>query len=89
MFLFAGFYCIAIPREATLKLATKEKINRIPLVTTLNNTLPPLAQIIRNLWDILQLNPNLKEIVKEPGMLAYRRPMSLKDMIGSNTILDN
>ena len=80
---------IAIPREATLKLAKKEKINRIPFVTTFNNTLPPLAQIIRNRWDILKLKPNLKDIFKEPGMLAYRRPMNLKDMIGSNTILDN
>ena len=80
---------IAISREATLKLATKERINRIPFVTTFNNTLPPLAQIIRNRWDILKLKPNLKDIFKEPGMLAYRRPMNLKDMIGSNTILDN
>ena len=80
---------IAIPREATLKLAAKENINRIPFVTTFNNTLPPLAQIIQNCWDILKLNPNLKDMFKEPGMLGYRRPMNLKDMIGSNTILDN
>ena len=80
---------IAIPREAILKLAKKEKINRISFVTTFNNTLPPLAQIIQNRWDILKLKPNLKDIFREPGMLAYRRPMNLKEMIGSNIILDN
>ena len=51
---------IAVPREDTLKLTTKERTNRIPLVTTFNNTLPPMAKIIQNRWDILKLKPNLK-----------------------------
>ncbi len=48
-----------------------------------------MAQIIRNRWDILKLKPDLKDIFKEPGMLAYRRPKNLKEMVGSNNILNN
>ena len=80
---------VAIPREDTLKLTTKERTNHIPLVTTFNNTLPPIAKIIRDRWDILKLKPNLKDIFEKPGMLAYRRPKNLKEMVGSNNILNN
>ena len=80
---------IDIPRKDTLKLTNKERSNRIPLVTTFNNTLPPMAQIIQKRWDILKLKPNLKEIFQEPGMIAYRRPRNLKEMVGSNNILNN
>ena len=71
---------ISIPRQETLKLKPKKKLNRIPLVTTFNNTLPPLAQIIKNRWDILKVNPNLKDIFQEPGIVTYRRPINLREI---------
>ena len=37
----------------------------------------------------LKLKPNSKDVSKEPGMLAYCRPKNLKEMIGSNNILNN
>ena len=68
---------------------TKERTNRISLVTTFYNTLPPIAKIIRDRWDILKLKPNLKDVFEEPGMLAYRRAKNLKEIVGSNNILNN
>ena len=75
---------VAMPREDTLKLTTKERTNCIPLVTTFNNT-----KVIRDRWGILKLKPNLKDILEKPGMLAYHRPKNLKEMVGSNNILNN
>ena len=69
-----------------MRLNTKEKNNRIPLVTPFNNTLSPIAKIIRNRWDILKLNPNFDDTFKESGMVAYRRPANLREIIGSNKI---
>ena len=48
-----------------------------------------MAKIIQNCWDVLKLKPKLQDIFKEPGMLAYRRPKNLKEMVGSNNILNN
>ena len=79
----------SVPRETTLELTTKKTSNRIPLVTTFNDTLPPLAGIIKNRWNIVQLKPELKDIFQAPGIIAYRRPQNLKEIVGSNTILNN
>ena len=38
------------------------KMNSFPFETTFNKTLLPLVQIIKNFWDILKENPNLKDI---------------------------
>ena len=35
------------------------------LITIFNNTLPSLAQIIKNLSDILKVNPILKDVFQE------------------------
>ena len=78
-----------INRNDTLQLTEKHTENRIPLVTTFNMTLPPINNILHNRWEILKLKPYFSNIIKEPGMLAFRRPTNLKEMIGSNNILNN
>ena len=80
---------VTTPREDTLQLTHKQKTNRIPLITTFHDSLPPLSRIIQNRWDILTLKPEFKEIFKEPGLLAYRRPENIKDIISSNTIIND
>ena len=52
-------------------------------------TLPSIANIIQNRWDILQLNPNLTYTFPDTAMLTFRRSKNIKDMIGSNNILHN
>ena len=76
-------------RKDTLNLTHKKKTNRIPLITTFNRTLPPITSILHNRWNILQLKPHLKDIFNEPAMLTFRRPINLKELIGSNYIIDN
>ena len=78
-----------VPRENTLELTPKKHSNRIPFITTFNDTLPPLSNIIKNRWDIIKLQPELKDIFQDPGIIAYRRPQNLKEIVGSNTIINN
>ena len=80
---------LTIPRQDTLKLTHKDTPNRIPLITTFHHALPPLAKIIKNRWDILTLKPDFREIFKDPGILAYRRPKNISDFISSNTIIND
>ena len=47
---------IITPRQDTLKLKPKGKLNLNTLETTFNNTHPAHAQIINNRWGILKLN---------------------------------
>ena len=77
------------PREDTLQLSTREDSSRIPLITTFNHTLPPLASIIRSRWDILQIKPEYEELFSEPGLVSFRRSPNIRDFVGSNTISDN
>ena len=49
-----------IPREETLKLTHKSTSDRIPLITTFNDSLPPLARIIRDRWELLTMKDELK-----------------------------
>ena len=80
---------MSIPRENTLKLTCKPPSDRIPLITTFNNSLPPLANIIKKRWDMLKLKPHLETLFKEPGLICFRRPPNTRDIIGSNLIIDN
>ena len=80
---------VTINREDTLKLTDRYLVNRIPLVTTFNITLPPINNILHKRWEILRLKPHLNNIFNEPGMLTFRRPTNLKEIIGSNNIINN
>ena len=56
-----------------LKLSDNKKSHRIPFITTYNRTLPPISHILRNHLDILKIDPELKNLLREPQMMAYRR----------------
>ena len=73
---------ISNPRQDTLKLKLKGKLNCVPLATTLNNTLPPLEHI-------LKVNLNLKDIFQEPSILTNGRANNLREMMESNNTLNN
>ena len=60
-------------RQDTLRIESKGKLNWTPLVTTFNSTLPPLAKTLKNRWDILKVNKNLKYAFQEPWRLIVYR----------------
>ena len=80
---------ILTPRDTTLKKVTKEQSKRIPLVTMFNSTLPQIGKILRERWDILNIKPKLKKLFSEPPIIAFGRCKNLREMIGSNTIINN
>ena len=61
----------------------------MPLTVTYNMTLPDLKTRIDKNWQILQIQPKLKEVFTEPPILAFKRNKNLKDIIGGNKIFDN
>ena len=78
-----------IPRNNLLENKERKQSNRLPLITTYNRTLPNLKHIVKNNWDILTIDRELRETFKEPPIIAYRRNKNLRDMIGGNTIINN
>ena len=77
------------PREQTLQISTKNTSTRIPLITTFNDSLPPLSKIIRERWSLLTLKKEFENIFVEPGLISFRRPPNIKDLICSNTIRED
>jgi hypothetical protein len=43
-----------------------------------------LSNIVREHWTTIQIHPELCKIFKEPPVLAFRKPRSLKDMFGES-----
>ena len=76
-------------RENLLKNRKKKGPNRLPLVVTYNRTLPNLGAIINKHWNILQIDPKMKEKFSDRPNLAYRRCKNLRDIIGSNKFSNN
>ena len=67
----------------------KTKPNRIPFITTFNDTLPNIRQAIQKTWNILHINDEVKKSFTEEPFIAYRRNSNLRDLIGQTTIIDN
>ena len=61
---------------------------RIPLVLKFNRTLPNIKEIIDKHWHLLQIKPKLKNIFQERPIIGYRKNRNLKEIIGSNKILN-
>ncbi|XP_066275237.1 uncharacterized protein [Branchiostoma lanceolatum] len=71
------------PREELLG-AKKKKVasqDRPVLVTTYNPHLPPINNILRKYWNILQLSPRTRELFQDPPLIAYRRNKNLRDTL--------
>ena len=70
-------------------LHEKKISQRIALVFTYYQTLPPVGPVISKHWHILQSNPEREEKFSERPVVAYRRSKNLREMIDSNTISNN
>ena len=71
------------------KLRLKVKMNSITFITTVINTLPPWAQIIKNHWYTLRGNFKLKDIFQESGTPTEHWPNNFTEIIGSTNIQNN
>ena len=58
---------------------TQKKI--LPFVTQFHPSLPCLKNILTEKWHLIQNQPLLREIYKEPPLISYRKGRSLKDML--------
>ena len=69
-------------RKSALKQKNKAACKRIlPFVTQYHPALPSLKNILMEKWHLIQNQPTLGEIFKEPPILSYRRGKSLKDLL--------
>jgi len=53
----------------------------VPFVITYHPALSNLSNIVREHWPTIQKHPELCQIFKEPPVLAFRKPKSLKDIL--------
>ena len=70
---------LTMTQEECLQTREREPNNRIPLVTTFNPHTTFIAEIARRNWNFLQSKERLAHIFNKPPLVAYRRPMSLRD----------
>ena len=65
---------------------TTQKVQVLPLTLTYNRTLPNIKQIIRNHWSILNTNKALEKTFSVEPVIAFCKNISLKQLIGGNTV---
>jgi len=58
----------------------------LPFVTTYHLTLPNFKNILLSKWHLIQNQPLLREIFKEPPLIPYKKGKSLRDTHESKTI---
>ena len=68
--------------ERKLALQPKQKENkRIMLTTTYQPSVPNLKQILTKKWHLIEQQPLLSEIYRDPPLISYKRRRSLKDIL--------
>ena len=70
--------------ERKTSLGQKNKTARkkiLPFVTQYHPALPNLKKILMGKWHLIQNQPHLRNIFKEPPLISYRRGKSLKDTL--------
>ena len=69
-------------RKTSLKNKNKTAQKKIlPFVTQYHPALPNIKEIIMGKWHLIQNQPQLRNIFKEPPLLSYRKGRSLKDIL--------
>ena len=74
---------LTMTQEECLQTRERESTNRIPLVPTFNLHTTLIAEIARRNWNFLQSKERLARIFNKPPLVAYRRPISLRDRLVS------
>ena len=66
-------------RTEALRNKTKYEKEILPFVTTYNPSTPNLKKNLMEHWHIIQQQPRLAHIFKQPPIVSYRKEKSLKD----------
>ena len=64
-------------------LLPKPKANKriLPFVTQYHPAVPNVKQILMKHWHLIEEQPLLKEIFKQPPLISYKKGRSLKDIL--------
>ena len=68
-------------RKLALKQKKKQQKKILPFTTKFHPALPNIKNILMNKWHLIQNQPKLREIFKEPPIISYKRGRSLKDIL--------
>ena len=69
-------------REMSLAQKNKTAPKKIlPFVTQYHPALPNLKDTLMEKWHLIENQPQLREIFKEPPSISYRKGKSLKDIL--------
>ena len=68
-------------RKNTLTQKQEAHKKVLPFVTQFQPSLPCLKNILMDKWHLIQNQPLLREIYKEPPLISYSKGKSLKDML--------
>ncbi|XP_067049954.1 uncharacterized protein [Acropora muricata] len=68
-------------RKNALTQTQKAHKRILPFVTQFHPSLPCLKNILMEKWHLIQNQPLLREIYKDPPLISYRKGKSLKDML--------
>ena len=69
-------------RKLALQQRRKQNLRIVPFVTQYHPSVPNLKQILMQKWHLIQQQPLLNKIFKDPPMVAYKRGRSLKCLCG-------
>ena len=69
----------ALDRDSLLHYREKRKNSRVPFVVTYHPDGPNFAQIIRKHWGIIESVDEVKQVLGDMPMVAFRRPKNIRD----------
>ena len=76
-------------RNDLMQLKHKERTQCLPISLTYNKTLPNIKNIIEKHWNLLKIDPTLERVFSISPIIAFRKNISLKQLIGCNRIINN
>ena len=68
-------------RESALLKHNKERKEILPFVTQYQPSVSILKEVLLEKWNLIQNQPSLRQIFKEPPIISYKKGKSLKDML--------
>ena len=68
-------------REVSLAQKNKTARKILPFVTQYHPALPNLKDTLMGKWHLIENQPQLRNIFKEPPIISYRKGKSLKDIL--------
>ena len=68
-------------RKSALKQNKKNTKDILPFVTQYEPAVPNIKQVLMKKWHMIEEQPLLKEIFKDPPIISFKKGKSLKDML--------